>query len=705
MEFYGEIGDVTEAKKLFDDGIDDKDKDVVTLGTMIKCLMNNNCNHEAIQTYDKFQNITNDTNNLLVLKACMNVNNFNKGDRIINDILNDILKTNTNPSIQLLNTMIDFYGHFKYLQLAQQTFDQINENKKDIITINSFMNCCINNGNHQKALDVYDEYIDKLIGDGYNKQQKGLLDVTFILALNACIEAHDYERGLSIHSKIPLSLFNIVNVGNVLIEFYSKFRKNEKAEQIFKEISDQIKDAITINTMMKMYLNNRDYAKILHVYDKYRYLADRVSHFTAIKACILSENMRKGAEIHMSIDFDPNDLAMKSTLVEFYGHFRKIDMAQQIFDSIDEDLHNNVTVNCMMKAYLENEHYKRIISLYKKYPSLIDDVSHINAIHASIHTNNYEFGKKIHEKIGKNDQFLSLELKNALIDFYGNFRNIHVAKSLFTSIQMKDNDVISVNTMMNAYSINEMHTECIDLFYDIYNRKINDLTPDSISFIIALKSCAESAAYHHGLDIINILKRNYPQYESEKSVNINMINFHGRCGNMDKAEDVFNEYLLNVKKNNESMVEVEIYHAMLKAYGRNGISNKAGEIFSYLQRNKMVNERTYKLLITAYSHCGDMDHIEEIWINDIKSNDEFRNDSYIIASLIDAFAKHGELEKAMNILNEYEMNTDNEFDEAMYMCLLNGCRMFNNDKMANQVYDRMNEITFSNDLDHITMNS
>ena len=81
------------------------------------------------------------------------------------------------------------------------------------------------------------------------------------------------------------------------------------------------------------------------------------------------------------------------------------------------------------------------------------------------------------------------------------------------------------------------------------------------------------------------------------------------------------------------------------------------------------------------------------------------NDSYIIASLIDAFAKHGELEKAMNILNEYEMNTDNEFDEAMYMCLLNGCRMFNNDKMANQVYDRMNEITFSNDLDHITMNS
>ena len=699
IEFYGEIGDTINATKLFND-INDNEKDIVSLGTMLKCLINNNYNQQALKLYDTYLNLINDTSTIMALKACCKINNFQKGKEIINN------NNNMNKhSIQLFNSIIDFYGYFNKIDSAQHIFDSIKDDKKDIITINSLMTILNNNGYYQQTLNVYDQYSIFIKNGVYKETQKGLQDVAYIAAINACINSNNYDKGVKIYENIPnYLLLNIVNISNVLIEFYGNFGKITKAEEIFNSINDKQKDRVSINSIMKLYLNNNQYDNVLFIYDKYKNLTDVVSHFTAIKACMFSDNFIKGQFIHnlcRKNDDQIQDLSLKTTLIEFYGHFNEIEIAQELFDSIPDKLNNNVTINSMMKVYLNNDKYIDILRLYQKYTTIKDDISDINAIKACINLNDFEKGKNIHKQILKNENNLSIQLNNTLIDFYGHFKKINICESIFDEI--KNRDIISINTMMEAYFINEMNIECIQLFYNLNNLKFDKIVPDAISFVMALKACTQSTSYHFGIKIHEILKKNYSKYLYQKSVVINLINFYGKCGMMNIAHNIFNDYCIKCDK-----TDILIYHAMIKGYGRNGNFDKIKKFYQLIKNNFHVDRKTYILLINAYNHCNDnhcnnnhcnnnhcndseiINEIENLWLNEINKNIKY--DCYIITNIVDCFAKKGYLNKAKKLINEYQTDGNNQVHGPMYVALLNGCKMYKNKLMANEVFKEMNDL-------------
>eukprot|EP01084_Bolivina_argentea_P009580 17885_1 len=100
------------------------------------------------------------------------------------------------------------------------------------------------------------------------------------------------------------------------------------------------------------------------------------------------------------------------------------------------------------------------IKSYKKYETLMEDISYILMIKACINTNNFEFGKGIINKnIDCMNNKYSINLMNELIDFYGHRGDIKAYVSVFNEIINKDKEIISYGSMMNTYCMNDLNEE------------------------------------------------------------------------------------------------------------------------------------------------------------------------------------------------------------------------------------------------------
>ncbi len=93
----------------------------------------------------------------LAIKTCQCLNDFDYGKQIICE--NNLLD---NDNIQIKNTLIDFCGHYGDINYALNIFNSINDNKKDIITINSMMSSYLKNGNISEVNNLFRNAINNL---------------------------------------------------------------------------------------------------------------------------------------------------------------------------------------------------------------------------------------------------------------------------------------------------------------------------------------------------------------------------------------------------------------------------------------------------------------------------------------------------------------------------------------------------------------
>ena len=123
---------------------------------MMTCFINNNQNEKAISIYEQYNGQHNNVSNLLFINACTNIGDAEKGSTFIKS-----LKSTTDGNIKFINSVIDFYGKIGDINNAINTFKNMPENKKDVVTINAMMTCFIDNNQNEKAISIYEQYNDQ----------------------------------------------------------------------------------------------------------------------------------------------------------------------------------------------------------------------------------------------------------------------------------------------------------------------------------------------------------------------------------------------------------------------------------------------------------------------------------------------------------------------------------------------------------------
>ena len=134
--------------------------DAATMGLMMKCLINSNCCEKAMSLYEHFElfdEIHDNITTSLYLKACTKTKSFEKGQKFIAANLKRLNK----QSLQVLHSMIDFYGSSGDINAALDIFNSIDRNQKNIFFIASMMSACINCSEFDEAREVYKQYEGK----------------------------------------------------------------------------------------------------------------------------------------------------------------------------------------------------------------------------------------------------------------------------------------------------------------------------------------------------------------------------------------------------------------------------------------------------------------------------------------------------------------------------------------------------------------
>ena len=144
--------------------------------------------------------------------------------------------------------------------------------------------------------------------------------------------------------------------------------------------------------------------------------------------------------------------------------------------------------------------------------------------------------------------------------------------------------------------------------------------------------------------------------------------------------------------------EIEIWNSIINAFGRNGNYNESKKYFDEMKsfKNDLIpNRNIYIAMLIACNHSGNIDEAYIIWKNEICNDEHLKNDCFIITTLIDCFARKGDLNTAKELLFEYEDN--NESHGSMWLSVLSGYKTFinndvNNKAMMEDIYSKFKNI-------------
>ena len=450
--------------------------------------------------------------NALMLK-CSDDGQSAGGLRLIFSLIQraDIADINDAHSTICKTELITLLARIGEVEVAEAVFASLRDAPKDNVCHGAMMSCFRRNGHPRKAIALY----DSLALDDRD-------EVLHMLALKACINAHDELKGFEIMRNIE----HTPSVKNVLIAFHSHFGDVESASKVFSSIHDAQRASVDMNAMMSCWISHDQPRRALSVYRQCAAQTDGVSDVLALKACKNTDDLMGGQRIIAGMKRQskrPNIFAA-TMMIDFYGHFKDVVSARACFERIKQQ--TTASLNAMMGALVNNEASDECIALYHRHHALRDDISHVLGLRACQNSRRFEDGQHIIDAVSK-DANHSIELVNTMIDFLGDAGDGQSAITLFALIPDAQRDRTSIGSAMNAMIKHELAADALAL-YDEYRDTARN---DHISQGLALKACKLTSDEQRGRDII----ASTPQSQIAWVV----IDFHSHFGRVDAAMGVF----------------------------------------------------------------------------------------------------------------------------------------------------------------------
>eukprot|EP01084_Bolivina_argentea_P282837 484246_1 len=255
------------ALKIFD-SINDSVKDIICINCMMSTYICNGFDKIAMELFDKCIDgryskvkLHNNVSNMLAIKACTTLGNFEKGKNIISNM------QYSNKEIQLKSTLIDFYGNCLEIENAMRIFNTINDKNKDIISIAAMMNAyCLSNLN-KEAIQLFMKYfIDnthlKLVPDR----------ICYSIFFDVCTNSTSLYFGQQIHDKLKTDtksgfILSDTEIQTKIINMYGKCGSLQKCKDMFENIKN--KNEISVwNAMMHSFGRNGEFDECMQFFNK-----------------------------------------------------------------------------------------------------------------------------------------------------------------------------------------------------------------------------------------------------------------------------------------------------------------------------------------------------------------------------------------------------------------------------------------------------
>ncbi|GAV73408.1 PPR domain-containing protein/PPR_2 domain-containing protein/PPR_3 domain-containing protein/DYW_deaminase domain-containing protein [Cephalotus follicularis] len=340
----------------------------------------------------------------------------------------------------------------------------------------------------------------------------------------------------------------------------------------------------------------------------------------------------------------------------------------------------------MLRGYANNGHCFETMELYTLMRRI------------GISSNNYTFpfvlkacalkslileGKVIHGYAIRTGFDSDIFVETALLDMYAKCGLTDDGRKVFDRMPVRD--VVCWTAMITGCEQAEKPKEALLLFRHMQQEGLLAGSITLVSVISAVGQLGHSMMAHsvHAFAVCN-------GFLESVRVGNSIVSMYAKCGNVKLARLVF-----------DRMEERDgiSWNSMLSGYTQNGQASEALLLFYHMQDSGCKpNPVTALILVSACAYLGSR-HLGRK-LHDFIADSNIKIDTILWNSLMDMYAKCGDLETAVKMFNDIDPS---KRDVTSWNILISGYGMHGNGKKALEVFSRMQEE--GGEPDHVTFAS
>nr|CAD1836925.1 unnamed protein product [Ananas comosus var. bracteatus] len=466
-----------------------------------------------------------------------------------------------------------------------------------------------------------------------------------------------------------------VAVEKALMDMYSRFGLLSESYKVFDEMGRR--DSVAWNIMLTGFAHEGLSEKAMglfysmHVCGVEGIKPTAVTIAVILPVCAKLKLLKPGLSVHglaIKIGLE-SDTLVGNALVSMHAKCgRVLEDAHRVFLLIGcKDV---VSWNSIISGFLENGFYEEAFDLFSHMVSMrflpnYATVANVLPICAFVEDGRY-YGKEVHCYLLRFGLEKDLLVNNALLTHYAKVGDMKRVEFIFK--QMHSRDIVTWNTVIAGYAMNEWYSKARDLFHELLSSGAN---PDSVTLISILPVLAQLGDVEEGMKIhFYILK--HPVLLEETSLMNALVSFYGKCGELDDALSVFKRIqrrdliswnaILSTYADNEHCEKFfDLLHEMI----REGISPDSVTVLGVLRVSILCGVRilreahgySFRLgytselivqnaILDAYAKCGKVDDAYKIFRSFAGKNVVTGN------TMISGYVKHGTQENAETIFHQ-----------------------------------------------------
>ncbi|KAL0304441.1 UNVERIFIED_CONTAM: Pentatricopeptide repeat-containing protein, chloroplastic [Sesamum radiatum] len=505
--------------------------------------------------------------------------------------------------------LLQMYGRGGSVDDATLVFDEMPD--RNLYTYTAILNVLLDVGLFEEAF----MYFERLLFEDVD-----LEFFIFPVALKICGGYGGVELGMQLHgAAMKIGVLGHIYVGNALIDMYGKCGSLHNAQKVFEAL-DVLEEMSTDTDLMPNFVS---WSALIGGFAQNGYDEEAIEMLYKMRVA----------------GFEPNARILASVLPAC-ARLRKLKLGKEIYGYITRH-------GFMSSPYIVNG----LIDLYRRCGDMGS-------------------ASKVFTKFSVKDEVSF----NTMIAGYCDNGEILKAKELFDMMESegKPRDLISWNSMISGYIDNLMFDEGLGMLIDLMNR--GGIEPDSFTLGSALGACAEIGSLRlgeaiHSFCIVRGLQLNlfvggalvemYCQCRDleaaqkalvqvpERDIAIwnAFVSGYARCNRIESIQSI-------LERMNGDGFEPNIYtwNGIIAAYVENGHHELALQLFSELQASNLRPDiYTVGIVLPACSRLATIERGKQVHAHAIRCG--FESDAYIVAALIDMYAKCGAMKSAEFVHN------------------------------------------------------
>lgn len=540
--------------------------------------------HGILTTYTRMESLgilPDATTAPLILKACANTRDLERGKRIHRDLMN----TGLIDDVRFGTSLVGFYCKCGCFEDALYMFDYMPQ--RDLVAWNAMISGCVECSEYEKALRCFVEM-----------QMENLRpnSRTLVSVLLACGQLLEFCLGKEIHGYCLRNGILVVSdhVGSALVRFYSRFDM-WLANGVFRLLDSR--STVIWNAMLTGYLEAGDYLKLLELFIlmlRREVNYDGVTVLVVLQACAEMGCFNFGLQMHQFV-IKHNlvaDLPILNELIHMYKKMGKLKSTYNLFSFAP---YRDIALwNSILCAYVESGFQEEAISFFRKMQSegvkpnegsIIVMLSYFAQME-----NGLRNGRSLHAHVIKSGRQSNAYSRNALLSMYGKLGCVEEVLQIFSETLVLD--VVSWNTVISALAQNNVRSYISAFFRQMME---SDINPNSHTAISMLASCNDKSFLPAGKSIHGYVIK--AGFEMDASLNTALSEMYMNCGDEETALSLFERF------RNKDIIS---WNAMIANYVNIDQAHKALLLFHQMVSNVEPNSSTIINAISACTHFADL---------------------------------------------------------------------------------------------------